>query len=375
MKLKKLLSTTLALALALSPVNVFATDLTAFAADSTVSSASKTSEGSVSGNLDYVDTVVYKVALPTTNSLSFYLDPQGLADATASGVSLNDLTNKGAIIGAGVASANNYSSVPILLSCKMYVSDKDKTKAPSGVTFISTNSINESANEAKLTIVPLASGKDVPVSVNAGNVDNSWVNDKAKPIYATSKATANEIRFALDAADYVVVKLSNGKKVLSQNKASGAKISDNTAFCISGNVAKDADWKDLASKTDPLKLNMIFSFSGLKTLNNSSNFETGTKMLTDSATVDKITHPAITVKKNAAANIAVTLAGQFDSMVLNTMNGTSYDTPAKAGTQFVAAPTDKLTFLGTWTSKITTSATLTVTLKDGLTQQITITAN
>lgn len=362
MKLKKLLSTTLALALALSPVNVFATDLTALAADSTVSAAGSLSEGSVSGNLDYIDTVVYKVALPTTNSLSFLLDPQGLANAD--GVSLNALTNKGAIIGTGVASANNYSSVPIVLSCKMYVSDQDTTKAPSGVTFISGNTVNESANEARLTIVPLASGNSIPVSVNDGIAKKIWANGKAKPIYATSKAAANEIRFALGATDYVVVKLPDGKKVLSQNKAVGAKISDNTAFCISGNVSKDADWKNLASKTNPLKLNMIFSFSGLKALGVTADYEAGTKMLTDSATVDNYPLEAYGyfTAKGDAVWLALDNAGKINdsSKLTNLMvDGTAITTKSIANGWVKIMWTDLSSIGCTWNSNHTYTFTFT----------------
>lgn len=276
MKLKKLLATTLALALALSPVNVFASEFTA--PDST--------EGSVSGNVDYLDTVVYKVALPTTQNLSFLLDPQGLASADSNGVSLNNLTGAGKVVGTGVATAVNKSSVPIVLSCKMYLSAKDTTKAPTGITLISGNdSITQSANEAKITICPLASGNAIPVSVNSG----AWVPAAEQPIYATSKAAANEIRFALGAADYVVKVSANGTKhYVPQAALPGVTVSDNTAFCISGNVAKDADWKELANTEDPLKLNAVFSFSGIKALGVTADYETGSKMLTKSATVETI---------------------------------------------------------------------------------------
>lgn len=363
MKLKKLLATTLALALALSPVNVFASELT----------APGTSEGSVSGNVDYLDTVVYKVALPTTQNLSFLLDPQGLASADGSGVSINNLTGAGKVVGKGVATAVNKSSVPIVLSCKMYLSAKDTTKAPTGITLISGNasSITQSANEARITICPLASGNAIPVSVNSG----SWVPAAEQPIYATSKAAANEIRFALGAADYVVKISANGSKTYVPNDAAGATVSDNTAFCISGNVAKNADWKELANTEDPLKLNAVFSFAGIKALGVTADYETGSKMLTKSATVETLSPADITVAKNATNNIQVTLAGTFRSMTVDTFNGNTINQAASAGKQYAANPTTQLTFLGTWTNAITSNATFTVTLTDGQTQKITITAN
>lgn len=363
MKLKKLLATTLALALALSPVNVFASEVTAPAS---------VSDASISGNVDYLDTVVYKVALPTTQNMSFLLDPQGLAGANNAGnagVSLNNLTAyAGKIVGIGVASATNKSSVPILLSCKMHLTDKDN-KVPSGIKFVN-GAVNESANEVNLTICPLASGNAIPVSVNSGQ----WVPAAAKTISGTSAATADEIRFVLGAADYVVKLSANGvdKEFVPQAPGAGVTVSDNTAFCISGNVAKDADWSALANAEDPIKINPVFSFEGLKTFPR-DGYEAGTKVLTDNATVVKIPSD-ITVSKNGVNNITVNLAGTFKSMTLNTMNGVNYDTPAKAGTQYQATSTSKLTFLGTWTSKITTSATLTVTLEGGIKQKIIIEA-
>lgn len=364
MKLKKLLATTLALALALSPVNVFASEVT----------ASGTSKGSVSGNVDYLDTVVYKVSLPTTQNMSFLLDPQGLASADSDGVSLNNLKGAGKVVGTGVATAINMSSVPIVLSCKMYLSAKDSSKAPTGIKLISgnANTINESANQARITICPLKSGSAIPVSVNSG----TWVPDAEQPIYATSEATSNEIRFALGAADYVVKVSDNGtKEYVPQTAGSGVTTSDNTAFCISGNVATNADWKELANTEDPLKLNAVFSFAGLKNLNASSDFETDTKILTKSAAVDKLPPADITVAKNGAKNIEVNLAGNFKSMKLNTLNGTTYDVAATSGKQYTGTPTTKLTFLGSWANLITTNATLTVTFDDNTTQKIIITAN
>lgn len=293
MKLKKLLATTLALALALSPVNVFAAETT---------TPGSTPDLSISGNVDYLDTVVYKVALPTTQNMSFLLDPQGLAGANTNGVSLNNLADyAGKIVGIGVASATNKSSVPILLSCKMYVTDKDN-KVPVGIDFVN-RAVNASANEANLTICPLASGNAIPVSVNSGQ----WVPAAAKTVSGTSAAKADEIRFVLGAADYVVKLSTNGvdKEFVPQAPGTGVTVSDNTAFCISGNVAKDADWSQLAEgDPDPLKLNAVFSFEGLKTFPRDV-YEAGTKVLTDNATVDKIVEydKTVAVKSTAAVKV------------------------------------------------------------------------
>lgn len=362
MKLKKLLATTLALALALSPVNVFAAEVT----------APGTSEGSVSGNVDYLDTVVYKVALPTTQNLSFLLDPQGLASADSNGVSLNNLTGAGKVVGTGVATAVNKSSVPIVLSCKMYLSAKDTTKAPTGITLISGNdSITQSANEAKITICPLASGNAIPVSVNSG----AWVPAAEQPIYATSKAAANEIRFALGAADYVVKVSANGTKhYVPQAALPGVTVSDNTAFCISGNVAKDADWKELANTEDPLKLNAVFSFSGIKALGVTADYETGSKMLKKSATVETLASTIpLSITRGAAVNQSVVLKGAVSSAKVIKWNGA--DSSWNLTTQQYAASGVTMNFYGSWLKTITAESIIEVTLTDGTTQTITITVS
>lgn len=108
-------------------------------------SAAQTAPGSTDitteGTVNYVDTTVFSVTLPTASCFNFIVDPQGILSAT-------DSTNYGedkypggtagyivATEGTG-AYINNKSSVPIKLTVKAYVESDDSTGAPSSVNLL-----------------------------------------------------------------------------------------------------------------------------------------------------------------------------------------------------------------------------------------------
>lgn len=96
MKLKKLVAFGLAATLTVAPVAVFADDATAPVTGE---------EATVPGGVNYIDTTVYKVTLPTTTGLDFVLDPQGLSALDASTPAQPADADKGKIVGGVVPHA------------------------------------------------------------------------------------------------------------------------------------------------------------------------------------------------------------------------------------------------------------------------------
>ncbi|MDE6700276.1 MAG: hypothetical protein K2K10_04590, partial [Acetatifactor sp.] len=108
MKLQKVMAGTLAMALV----------LTANGMPVSAAQANKTGNLTVEGDTTYVDTTIYKVTLPTSSSLNFTLDPEGLvgffadsANASATTAENADLSSyKGKIVGSGTETIVNESS-------------------------------------------------------------------------------------------------------------------------------------------------------------------------------------------------------------------------------------------------------------------------
>ena len=140
MKHKSLIAVAAALTLALS-------SMTALAAPTVVTDASGGNSQTVNGDVNYVNTEVFRVTLPTTDGMSFTLDPQGLL-AVSTGDS--STYQAGMVVGTGKMTAINESSVDINLTSSFYVTDSDDSAA---LTLVGSDvSVNDDAKQLKLVI-------------------------------------------------------------------------------------------------------------------------------------------------------------------------------------------------------------------------------
>lgn len=128
MKLKKFVAVGLAATMMVMPMTVFADELTA---------PTTGEEATVEGNVNYIDTTVYKVTLPTTSGLDFVLDPQGLSALDKTTPVQPADADKGKIVGGVGTACINKSSVPIKLTASFYVTD-GAGKASTAATLVSS---------------------------------------------------------------------------------------------------------------------------------------------------------------------------------------------------------------------------------------------
>ncbi len=226
MKHKSLIAVAAALTLALSSMTALAADITVSTGDS--------GDQSISGDVNYVNTEVYKVTLPTTTGLKFTLDPQGLLSVSTGDYNAEEA---GKIIGEGTMTAVNQSSVAIDLTSSFYLTDTD-TEALTLVDLDGT--IDDSTKSLKLVVDVSGSDDDLAVTSVSAN----------DPSASTITMNAAEYEFAVSDGDYVY-RLKAG----ADNKS----VVDMT---LTGAVAKDYDWNAYTgASAKTLTLNAVFKFA------------------------------------------------------------------------------------------------------------------
>lgn len=272
MKLKRILAGAMAMTM------VLATNVTPVSA----AQANKTGNLTVEGDTTYVDTTIYKVTLPTSSSLKFTLDPEGLigyfadsANASATTVASADLSAyKGKIVGSGSDVIANESSVPIQLTCKYYVTNADDVILTSvkSATDISGGDAAWDDEKNMILLEAVAAKKSdaeasgyAPTAMDAPAVDSST---SVIAINSTSASDPSSISFALAAAPYEFKKGSDG--TFTYVPKDGATLDDtqHAVVSLAGFVGADADWSALAAAEtgSKLTLNCIYSMKGLEAI-------------------------------------------------------------------------------------------------------------
>lgn len=213
--MKKFVAIATALTMAMAPMTAFA--------------------DTIGGDVNYVNTTIYKVTLPTTEGMGFTLDPQGLASLDGGGEHSDE--NAGDIIGAGTMTAVNESSVDVTLSAKFYIVDSSAS-----ATLSDTTISDETANEIAMVIT-----SDV-ADVDASKTDFA--------VTATAQGEATAVKFDMTAATYTFTKTDAGYAyVLTPD--SGSKVN----LTIGGKVAKEADWSAYTGEdAATITLNVVFEF-------------------------------------------------------------------------------------------------------------------
>lgn len=208
-------------------------------------------EVSGSGTVNDVDkSAKFKVTLPTNNALDFIVDPHNLVGLTSGQASDLDLTatGAGAILAADDALAviTNKSNVDVKVNVKLNVETTE-----TGLKLVTDQDAVTTGTEQAMFI------GIVPSTQEAYDASTYTTTNQAIVITATDAATATSVDFKLDAADWEVVKQSNGSFKYQYKETADNDNFDATAFKIGGKVNKQADW---TGYVDDLSVKAVFNF-------------------------------------------------------------------------------------------------------------------
>jgi hypothetical protein len=245
------------IALATAALLVVGTVPSVFAA-STAETGNTTVTGD--GDVDYLNLEIFSVILPTSDSLDFTLDPQGLANLEEDvPVALADLQG-GNIIPSAPASIINNSFV----KTKVIVKLKGITAAGTGgntatATFIAPSSTDpadaiEAVNTGTANNVLLYAVPSAQNLVEAATADTFVRAGKG---YALS-ADDQELTFILDGADYTVTKNGDAFDVTADDETGHG-----TGILIGGYVNKKANWSNFSAASNPstVTVQAVFSYA------------------------------------------------------------------------------------------------------------------
>ena len=367
MKLKKLVAFGLAATLTVAPVAVFADDATAPVTGE---------EATVPGGVNYIDTTVYKVTLPTTTGLDFVLDPQGLSALDASTPAQPAVADKGKIVGGVGTTCMNKSSVPIKLTASFYVTDAAGKASASATLVDEASKVTADGNEVLLQIVP--NGATAPTATEAGDLKTytgwSSTDGDITAVTATAASGASKVVFALAPADYEFT----GDKDAGYEytpKAAGTGVTTETiaAFKIAGQVSKGGDWsKFTGDNKESLVLHCVFAFEGLKEIGTDACSTTAAGLVADESKLTALTSDlTATMAKGATANLVFNARATVTKAVMTKYGDKTMTTAIDSAKGTISGST--FTLLGSYASKLVSDTEITLTLSDGTTQKVLIT--
>ncbi|MBQ8822669.1 MAG: hypothetical protein IJZ82_08510 [Lachnospiraceae bacterium] len=185
-------------------------------------------EGKIEGDMNYVNTTIYKVELPTTDGMSFILDPQGLTSLDAGAY---DSDEAGKIVAEGTMVAKNFSSVDVYLTADFFVEDSD-TASP-----VALKSAIDADDEKQLALTITTTDTTTPL------------------INVTADAAGAATEFKMDKATYNYTGNATEGYAYTLDDSTGSKLE----MTIGGTIAKEYDW---SAYTDDqtLTLNAVFKF-------------------------------------------------------------------------------------------------------------------
>ena len=260
---KKIVSLMLAAALCAMPLSVSASALTA------PGSTDVTTEGTV----NYADTTVYSVTLPTANCFNFVVDPQGILSATDStnyGPDKYPAGTAGYIVateGTG-AYINNKSSVPIKLMMEAYVQSDDTTGAASSVNLLGLVPEKEIMsgidNNMMLTMDITHDKVDLATFADETTITTENVNPYVAAITQNGQPAAGDkgtqISFALAPAAYEFTGTAGSYAYTMV----GGETGDSVGLRLSGLVNTIADWSAYTgASAEKIAVKTTFSFDKL----------------------------------------------------------------------------------------------------------------
>lgn len=255
---KKIVSLTLAAAMCTCmSASVFAATTTQ------VSTKTGSSTVTTEGDVNYLDTDIYEVTLPTDGCFNFTVDPQGILSATEPELYPEDTA--GTIVAkSGGAFINNKSSVPIKLTVDAYVTDGGSTGSPAAINLMDLDKYDvvNSGIDNNMILTLGITGDNITTS--AAISADTIVPDV---IAVTHNGTTTDaaISFALQEAPYTFEKSGAAIEYKMDSLAAG----DSVGMRLGGYVNTGADWKDFSTlggaATNKVVVTTVFSFKKLAT--------------------------------------------------------------------------------------------------------------
>lgn len=223
---------------------------------------------SETGAMNYVDMSKYtQVLLPTSKTMAFALDPQGLSTMTGATADASTLAAAaGNIVSSGEVSVVNYGYYPLKVRANFYVTDTGKS------IFVDKESDVDvdTAQNVYLTITPSSAKTTVTTETDATTsavtiTGTTGYTPAGESLAVTgiAAASAQGMVYVLRGADYEFTKDTvDGKDVYAAQLKTGGEYGAAT-FKIGGKLNKNANWAAYIDGKAPktLKLNAVFSYT------------------------------------------------------------------------------------------------------------------
>lgn len=249
MKFKKLFASALAIAMA-----------------ATIIPATPAKADVIDGSAAWVNTEVYDIVLPTTNTQKFYLDPQGLSGFKDGAIS----SNKGTIyvpddLPAMTAINNSAKTLDLTIDYALKV-NTDEMDVITATTASSIATVNtKPAIAMEITATPTTAKT---VTVGGISSPTSALTSEALAVPSSKAGIAQKV-FECEEATYDIVTKAgidystnsaiymNPKNYDLQMAASGGAID----FSISGLCRESADYSKFTSGAETMELYVVFTFT------------------------------------------------------------------------------------------------------------------
>lgn len=225
------------------------------------------------GSVEYVNTTVYKVTLPTDQCFDFTVDPQGIlsqTDSTTYGETLYPDGTEGLIVPKEAAGAyiNNKSSVPIKLTVDAYVTSDADEGNESSVYLVDLDQwdyVNSGIDNTLLLTLDITND-DMDLATFADDTKIVTGDSLNQNVIAITQNGApddkgTQITFALDKAEYEFKKATDITYELKDNETG-----DSVGMRLSGLVNTQADWSEfVGDSAEKIIVKTVFAFNQLTT--------------------------------------------------------------------------------------------------------------